>query len=203
MRRKEDSDHWLINRTPILTSSNNQNVWSLSSALQLQRWSTCKTARVLYVWLLILPKSQTPIGVTFTKGFMQNQKTTKMNLQAHTLNQEKQSARLLLPPWMQTCKHKTHKTKQDAILSTRWLVCSWKWLFSFNCRFRAVQGQPFSTLGLLLVTVRRKGHVWDSEMSDSDSEEGDHCLCHNDAAVSETAFPRSYFLLQHQAQFAQ
>jgi hypothetical protein len=40
-------------------------------------------------------------------------------------------------------------------------------------------------------------------MSDSDSEEGDHCLCHNDAAVSETAFPRFYFPRQHQAQLAQ
>jgi hypothetical protein len=40
-------------------------------------------------------------------------------------------------------------------------------------------------------------------MSDSDSEEGDHRLCHIDAAVSETAFPRSYFPRQHQAQLAQ
>jgi hypothetical protein len=45
--------------------------------------------------------------------------------------------------------------------------------------------------------------VWDIEMSDSDSEEGDHCLCHNDAAVSETAFPRSYSPRQQKSQLAQ
>jgi hypothetical protein len=40
-------------------------------------------------------------------------------------------------------------------------------------------------------------------MSDFDSEEGDHCLCHNDAAVSETAFPRSYSPRQQKSQLAQ
>ncbi len=40
-------------------------------------------------------------------------------------------------------------------------------------------------------------------MSDSDSEEGDHCLCHNDAAVSETAFPGSYSPRQQKSQLAQ
>jgi hypothetical protein len=43
--------------------------------------------------------------------------------------------------------------------------------------------------------VRHKGRVWDSEMSDSDSEERRHQRRHHDAAVSEAAFPRSHFLL--------
>lgn len=42
--------------------------------------------------------------------------------------------------------------------------------------------------------VRHKGRVWDSEMSDSDSEERRHQRRHHDAAVSEAAFPRSHFL---------
>lgn len=73
-----------------------------------------------------------------------------MSLQAHSLSQEEQNTHLLFLPWMQSCTHKTHKTKPHTIPSTIWLACSWKLLVSVIGCFRAIPGQPFFTLVFLL-----------------------------------------------------